>query len=241
MPPHVFDTTNKYLLWVGNSLFYYNNGISSHVRELARADNPSSTYRGTAVTISGSGLDWHDVGSYFRPNAIGRYAFTENNTVSFDTGHQHFDALVMVDSTQGPIHPELRSSFHGSVAAHCNTARRNGAEPVLFMSWAYVDRPEMTEQLCEQYSIAAKANGAHLIPAGLAFANAMSQSDIKLHELDGRHPTLAGTYLAACTSYASIFGRSPVGLGYTAGLDAEQSSMLQDIAHATVSGFLQPV
>jgi hypothetical protein len=31
------------------------------------------------VTIGGSGFDWHDVESYFRPNAIGNYSFDENN------------------------------------------------------------------------------------------------------------------------------------------------------------------
>jgi PKD repeat protein len=45
---------------------------------------------------------------------------------------------------------------------------------------------------------------------------------------------VAGTYLAACTFYATIFETSPVGLSYTAGLNATQAAFLQQIAHQTV-------
>ena len=51
------------LLWVGNSFFYYNNSMHGHYGNLARAGNPGGKYRGTSVTISGSGIDWHDAAS----------------------------------------------------------------------------------------------------------------------------------------------------------------------------------
>jgi hypothetical protein len=240
VPNAVFADTEKYLLWVGNSFFYYNNGINQHVRELIRAHNPASAYRGTAVTISGSGLDWHDMEAYFHPNAIGRYAFNEDNTVSFSTAPPHFDAVVMMDSSQGPIHPKLQESFHRTVAAHCKTARKNGTVPILFMSWAYSDHPEMTEPLVEQYTRAASATSTHLIPAGLAFSDATRTTSADLYQPDRRHPSLAGTYLAACATYASVFGLSPVGLGYTAGLAADLAFTLQKVAQRTVLGFQQP-
>src|SRR5471030_364834 len=65
----------KSAIYIGNSFFYYNNSIHSHVLGLARAADPinKNSYRATSVTISGSGFDWHDVETYFRPNAIGRY------------------------------------------------------------------------------------------------------------------------------------------------------------------------
>ncbi len=65
----------KSILWVGNSFFYYTNGMSNYLSNLLRAADPKSALRSTSVTISGSGLDWHDVESYFRPNGIGRYSF----------------------------------------------------------------------------------------------------------------------------------------------------------------------
>src|ERR1700712_2539879 len=62
-------------IYIGNSFFYFNNGINSHMGPLIAAGMPGFRHRSTMVTISGSGADWHDVESYFRPNAMGRYSF----------------------------------------------------------------------------------------------------------------------------------------------------------------------
>lgn len=75
----------KSTLYIGNSFFYYNNMLGSHVTSMTRAVDPANKdkYRSTSVTIGGSGLDWHDVDSYFRPNAIGRYSFDDQNNIIF--------------------------------------------------------------------------------------------------------------------------------------------------------------
>ena len=62
----------KSFLWVGNSFFYYNNGINGHVTQLLNAAEAGRPLRSTMVTISGSGFDWHDIESYFRPNGLGK-------------------------------------------------------------------------------------------------------------------------------------------------------------------------
>jgi hypothetical protein len=54
---------------------------------------------------------------------------------------------------------------------------------------------------------------------------------------DKRHPSLAGTYLAACTVYASLLGKSPVGNGYTAGLPADVAAHLQQVAWDTAQEY----
>lgn len=99
----------------------------------------------------------------------------------------------------------------------------------------------MTAQLAEQYTLAGDANDALVIPAGLAFAKAIAKRrDIELYEADKRHPSLAGTYLAACTVYATLYRKSPVGLGYTAGLSTELASLLQTAAWETVQDYFKP-
>jgi hypothetical protein len=227
----------KSLLWVGNSFFYYNNSMHGHVALLTR-DDKSITTRGVSVTISGSGIDWHDVASYLGPDRIGRYSFVGDNEIKFNPPGPQFDAVMMMDCSQCPIHPQLKSVFHEYAKKHSDTIRANGARPILFMSWAYKDKPEMTAELAEQYTIAGKANGAQVVPAGLAFAKSVARRPaLELYMPDKRHPSLAGTYLAACTVYASLFGKSPVGNTYTAGLPADVAAHLQQVAWETAQEY----
>ena len=227
----------KSMLWVGNSFFYYNNSMHGHVALLTRGDN-SIAHRGVSVTISGSGIDWHDVASYLGPDRIGRYSFVGDNEIRFNPPGPQFDAAMIMDCSQCPIHPQLQSVFHEYAKKHADTIRANGARPILFMSWAYKDKPEMTTQLAEQYTIAGKANGAQVVPAGLAFAKSVARKpDVELYMSDKRHPSLAGTYLAACTVYAALLGKSPVGNAYTAGLPAEVAAHLQQVAWDTAQEY----
>jgi hypothetical protein len=79
-----------------------------------------------------------------------------------------------------------------------------------------------------------------VIPAGLAFAVSIERNPgLNLYAADKRHPSLAGTYLAACTVYAALFRKSPVGLAYTAGLDAATARHLQTVAWDTVRAYYQ--
>jgi hypothetical protein len=226
------------ILWVGNSFFYYNNSMHGHYSELAKAADPGSRHRGTSVTISGSGLDWHDVASYLQPDGVGKYSFVPGNRIVFNKAGKQFDAVIMMDCSQCPIHPQLAASFRDTVKKDAAIVAKYGARPVLFMSWAYKDKPEMTAQLAEQYTLAGNANDALVIPAGLAFARAIAQRpSLELYQPDLRHPTLAGTYLAACTTYAAIEKKSPVGNKYIAGLDPELAAFLQAVAAETVKEY----
>src|SRR5882762_4878994 len=230
----------KAAIFIGNSFFYYNNGMPGHLSLLEKAADPAhkQDYRNTMVTIGGSGLDWHDVESYFRPNAIGNYSFDESNNVVFNKPGKLFDVAVMMDCSQCPIHPKLKSVFTDYAKKNSDIVRAKGATPVFFMSWAYADKPEMTAQLAEAYTIAGNANDALVIPAGLAFARAVSkQPELNLYAPDKRHPSLAGTYLATCVVFAALTGRSPVGNPYVAGIDAPTAKFLQTVAWETVQEY----
>jgi hypothetical protein len=229
-------------IFIGNSFYYYNNGLPGHVSLMEKAADPDhkQDYRNTMVTIGGSGFDWHDVESYFRPNAIGSYSFDDNNNVVFNKPDKLFDVAVMMDCSQCPIHPRLKSVFTEYAKKNSEIVRSHGARPVFFMSWAYADKPEMTAQLAEAYTIAGNDNNALVIPAGLAFARAISkQPELNLYAPDKRHPGLAGTYLASCVVYAALTGRSPVGNSYIAGIDAPTATFLQTVAWDTVQEYYQ--
>jgi hypothetical protein len=232
----------KTAIFIGNSFFYYNNGLPGHLSLMEKAADPEHKldYRNTMVTIGGSGFDWHDVESYFRPNAIGNYSFDEQNNVVFNKLDKLFDVAVMMDCSQCPIHPKLKPVFTEFIKKDSDIVRAHGARPVFFMSWAYADKPEMTAQLAEAYTIAGNANNALVIPAGLAFARAISkQPELNLYVADKRHPSLAGTYLASCVVFAALSGRSPVGNAHLAGIDAPTAKFLQEVAWETVREYYQ--
>src|ERR1700716_3366073 len=227
-------------IFIGNSFFYYNNGLPGHLSLLEKAADPDhkQDYRNTMVTIGGSGFDWHDVESYFRPNAIGNYSFDDDNNVVFNKLDKLFDVAVMMDCSQCPIHRKLKPVFTDYARKNSEIVRAHGARPVFFMSWAYADKPEMTAPLAEAYTIAGNENNALVIPAGLAFARAISkQPELNLYAPDKRHPSLAGTYLATCVVFASLTGRSPVGNSYLAGIDAPTATFLQNVAWETVQEY----
>ena len=224
-------------LFIGNSFYYFNNGITRHIAGLERGLG-GPVHRATMATIDGSGLDWHDVESYFRPGAVGYYDIDASNTLTFAPPGKIYDAAVMMDCSQCPIHPQLAPVFVKQVKLDSDIVRKHDAIPILFMSWAYADKPGMTAALAEAYTKAGNDNGALVIPAGLAFARALKgRPDVRLYIEDNRHPTMAGTYLAAATTYGAIQGRSPEASTYTAGLDGDLASYLRSVAWATVQAY----
>ena len=235
------DVTNPAsAIFVGNSFYYYNNGVTTHLTQLLAMAQPNHKWRSTLVGISGAGLDWHDVESYFRSGAIGSFSFDPQNNIVFNKPDRLFDLAVLMDGSQGPIHPALAPKFRDFGRRHCDTVRRHGATPVFFMTWAYAEAPEMTTPLAEAYTRAGDDNDALVIPAGLAFARSLAERPgLDLHQPDKRHPSLAGTYLSTCLLYAALFEQSPVGLAYFGGLDPETARFLQIVARDTLADYLR--
>jgi len=79
-----------------------------------------------------------------------------------------------------------------------------------------------------------------VIPAGLAFARSIvKRPDLELYQSDKRHPSLAGTYLAALTTFAALYGKSPEGIQYDAGLPKETARFLQQIAWESTQAYFK--
>jgi len=226
-------------VFIGNSFFYYNNGITSPVRCLLRGLPQAPAWRDTLIGIGGSGFDWHDVDSYFRPNGIATYGFDARNNIIFNApGRKLFDLAIMMDCSQCQVHPQLSRVFVDYAQRHAETVRRHGAQPVFFMSWAYKDKPVMTQQLAEAYTKAGNDNGVLVIPAGFAFARAIAERPAtELYASDLRHPSLAGSYLAAATTCATLFTVSPESSTFTGGLDADTAAFLRRVATDTIHAY----
>ena len=75
--------------------------------------------------------------------------------------------------------------------------RSRGAHTVFMNTWARKGRAEQQPHVDWAYAAIAHELGAGLIPAGPAFQSA---TGIELYEPDGTHPSVAGSYLAACAA-----------------------------------------
>ena len=94
---------------------------------------------------------------------------------------------------------------------------------------------KMNDRLRLAYLRISDSAEASVAPVGSAWRYVRDNyPSIQLYSGDGSHPSVAGSYLAACTFYTSLFHKSPVGATYLAGLDATTASVLQNAAAITV-------
>lgn len=204
------------VLFVGNSFSFYNNGLHNAYKALA--ESADSDVRTRLLTISGGRLHEHVEG-------LAALAPTEN-----------WDVIVLQGHSRGPLQKGPR--FDASARKLVKIARANDAEPVLFMTWAYTSKPEMTAELAAAYAKVGRRLDVDVIPVGLAFELSLNnRPELQLVMADDKHPTRAGTYLAACVFYAALNAASPVGLTYTAELEPGDAQFLQRIAWETIKAF----
>ncbi len=227
-------------LFVGNSFSYYNNGLHNHVTNLLRAAHEwdAKKQRLRLMTISGSQLIEHSGG-------LASMLSTKN-------GGGNWDAIIFHGHSREPISKETAPRFKAAAKLFSKHIRDSGSEPVLLMTWAYEGKPEMTLQLDKAYTKIGNELNALVLPVGLAFARMSDQHpEVNLFSPDvGRfdgtravyrktvkHPSLAGTYLAACVAYAGLYQRSPVGLSYNPGLEPEVVDAIQKVAWKTTQAY----
>jgi hypothetical protein len=210
------------VLFVGNSFTFYNNAIYTHLRGLLMAHDPATRQSIflKSMTISGAVLADHAGGLEqmldLRP----------------------WDVVVLQGHSLEAIEADRAAGFAAALAAFSERLRAHGARPVLFMTWAYADRPGMTPRLDEAYTRLGADLDLEIVPVGLAFASAIEAiPDLALHTADRVHPSLAGTYLAAAVFYAALYERSPENLDYDAGLPAGTARRLREIAWSSVMDY----
>ena len=158
----------------------------------------------------------------------------------------HWDVVVLQEQSQIPSFPadDRAREFTPYVERLADEARRSGAQPLLFVTWAHRtgDRRNfsgdtyaaMQQRVADGYREAAHAASAAVAPVGVAWAKALTRRpQVELWARDGTHPSRAGSYLAACVFYALLTRRSPVGNAYTAGLEQAEARFLQRVAWDT--------
>jgi hypothetical protein len=227
------DTPTR-VLFVGNSYFYYNDSLHNHVRRMAMATDPDleKELHYKSATIGGARLDEHDIDWLTRPGQIGV--------------KEPFQLVILQGASAEPLTEKGRERFRETVIRFSKLIAERGGKTALYMTHAYVKpnkkaSPENIRLTEDLYVSVGNEVGALVIPVGLAFEEAYRRRpDMNLQQdYDGSHPTLIGTYLAACTVYASIYGKSPVGNSYDyfGKVDKNDAAFLQQVAEDTVRKF----
>lgn len=213
----------KNILFIGNSFTYYNNGLHNHFNRFVRAAGIDGDKEASVriMTISGARLSEH------APALVPMLERAD------------WDVVVLQGHSYETIKRESREHFARAVRAFDRKIKETGAATALYMTWAYADRPEMTAVIERAYSALGNVTNATVVPVGLAFARAgETHPDIDLLIADKKHPTLAGTYLAAAVFFASLYESSPAGLDYVPrGLNSDDAKTLREIAWQTVTDY----
>ena len=199
---------------------------------------------GTFAEVARSG--GHDVEAGM--SAVGG-ATLADHVASADTraalASQRWDIVVLQEQSEAPAADTSRvGAFEPAVRTLVGSIESLGGRPLLLATWAHrdgdadigiADYTTMQARLDAAYVGIARQLSVGVAPAGAAWA-AVRAADptIDLWQADGSHPSVAGTYLAACVVYASIFGTSPVGLDGGGDLSADTRRALQEAAAATV-------
>src|SRR5436190_8341656 len=104
------------------------------------------------------------------------------------------------------------------------------------MTWARKGQGEKQKLITKAYTGIGQEIGATVIGAGKAWEAFMRRHKTPvLHDKDGSHPTLAGSYLAACAVFAGLFAGAVDEVGVKVeGLSEGEMKMIQDVVAAEV-------
>lgn len=223
-----------HVLFIGNSYTYVND-LPEMTRQLALS-------LGDTLVVSSS--------------APGGYTFEgHNNNPATQAliAQGGWDRVVLQEQSQMPSFPPDQVAYEVFPYAQAlvDTIRAYSpcAEPTFYMTWGRENGDAdncafwppvctyagMQEQLRMNYLQMAQDNSAECAPAGVAWKEVRDEYPaIGLYSADGSHPSVAGSYLVACTMYNTFFRTSTVGASFTSSLDPATAATLQQIASAVV-------
>lgn len=94
---------------------------------------------------------------------------------------------------------------------------------------------KMNTRLRDAYLRIADSANAAVSPVGVAWKYVRDNYPvINLYQQDGSHPSLTGSYLAACVFYSSLYHKPSTGSTYNPGIDLANALLMQQIASSIV-------
>jgi hypothetical protein len=228
-PPEA-KPTRPDVLFVGNS-YTFAHHMPYLVKALARAAGEKPDL----------GVDMH------APGGATWQQHYEGGAVAQRLKLKKYDYVVLQERSAGPLDAPADMHKYGQLLDE--EVRKSGAKTILFLTWAYQHIPIEQDQITREYKELAQRQQAKVAPVGQAWqAWLRDYPNVALHDPDKSHPNPRGAYLTACVFYATIYGKSPVGLPGTlkgdngeplSGVLDNEARLLQQTAWDAVQGWKQ--
>jgi hypothetical protein len=188
----------------------------------------------------------------YESNCIGGYTFqlhSTNATTLQKINQGDFDFVVLQEQSQRPSFP--LSQVQTSVYPYAKTldslinVANTCTETVFYMTWGRKNGDAsncpnwppvctysgMDSLLRLRYQDMANTNNALVSPVGAVWRYIRDNyPNIELYSADESHPSLAGSYAAACTFYSILFRKDPTGITFSSTLDSTDASSIRNAA-----------
>ncbi|MBI1763378.1 MAG: SGNH/GDSL hydrolase family protein [Acidobacteria bacterium] len=202
-------------LFIGNS-FTGRNDVPGLIAQLAAARGQQFEHR--LIQAGGASLRMH----------------WNKGAAQNEIQQARYDYVVLQEQSTLPV--KNPSRMHENIRLFDQVIKDSGAKTALYLTWARQNAPGMQAAITAAYTTIGEELRATIIPVGTAWQSFLrDQAQPVLHDKDQSHPTLAGSYLAACVFFAILFSQAPVGIASELkGLTPAEIELLQATAWAAV-------
>ena len=213
------------VLFVGNSKTYYNS-FPTIFKNLANSADKNNNVYVKSVTQGGKTLKYISALTKLK-NAL---------------NEREWDYIVLQEQTDTGLNkPDTLKTGATKILSLAKKKSPN-VKVVYNAVWVLKDLSKADQAKTNRnYEAVRDITGGDISYSGNAFISCNSKySEISLF-VDDRHPTKSGSYLSACCLYATIYGESPEGISYVAGLNKSNAKKLQEVAADTMGVKLKEV
>lgn len=224
------DTTK--ILFIGNSHTFVNDlpqtfyQLATKAGRIVYVDN---------LTMGGATLQMH----------------LQNSATIQKINEKHWDFVILQEQSQIPSFiPERDTMMYPYAIALDSIIHSNWlcTRTMFFMTWAHKfgdlgilqnggtdSFEDMQQRLRSGYMTIADSLKSAVAPCGWAWRKLIqSYPSIELYSTDNYHPAENGTYLAACTFFASIFKQTAVGINFYGNILPSDAAVFQSVASQVV-------
>lgn len=194
-------------------------------------------------------------GMTYQSNTPGGCTFAQHCTNQSMTLIQQggWDVVVLQEQSQLPSFPQgqvereclpFAAQLVDSIYAH-----NPDGEAMFYMTWGRQNGDQqnavyfpvlgtyegMDSMLYERYMYMARANDASVCPVGRVWRYIRTdRPDLELYDGDGSHPSMVGSYAAACAFFTMIYHESPDLITYSADIDETKARYIRDVVRTVV-------